>query len=193
MPALPASTAFSIGSDYLPGIMGRIVEMHAHYCARHWGFGSFFEAKIAADIAEFHRALPHPDARLWHALDEDRVVGSVGVDGRHAAEIGAHLRWFIIDDRVRGTGLGKRLLSEALGFARERAYANVYLWTFAGLEAARHLYESRGFHLVGECEATTWGARVTEQRFLLELTDKRSVRQPAGPSQQTVQHVNQTC
>jgi GNAT superfamily N-acetyltransferase len=163
----------TITSDYCPGLIGRIVEMHATYYARHWDFGSFFEAKVARDVAEFLCALPNPDSCLWHALDKDRIVGSVGLDGRYALEKGAHLRWFITDDSVRGTGLGRRLLSHALGFSSEHAFSSIYLWTFARLDAARHLYESFGFRLVEEVEDTTWGVRMTEQRFVLALRDEQ--------------------
>ncbi|MFP3710951.1 MarR family transcriptional regulator, partial [Paraburkholderia sp. SIMBA_009] len=40
-----------------------------------------------------------------------------------------------------------------------------YLWTFKGLDAARHLYESAGFVLTQEAEGTQWGGAVVEQRF----------------------------
>ena len=37
---------------YVPGSIGRIVEMHGRYCARHWRFGAFFEAKVAQELGE---------------------------------------------------------------------------------------------------------------------------------------------
>lgn len=48
-------------------------------------------------------------------------------------------------------------------------YKKVYLWTFQGLNTARHLYEKCGFKLVEEHEGTQWGKTVIEQKFLLEL------------------------
>jgi ribosomal protein S18 acetylase RimI-like enzyme len=74
------------------------------------------------------------------------------------------LRWFIVDDTLRGSGVGRQLMSHAMKFVDER-YRETYLWTFKGLDAARHLYESFGFQLVDESEGTQWGTRVTEQRF----------------------------
>jgi hypothetical protein len=41
----------------------------------------------------------------------------------------------------------------------------VYLNTFAGLDAARALYERAGFHLVDEIEGESWGRTMREQRF----------------------------
>ena len=40
------------------------------------------------------------------------------------------------------------------------------LGTFAGLDAARALYEKHGFSLVREQEGTSWGIRVREQEFV---------------------------
>jgi hypothetical protein len=52
-----------------------------------------------------------------------------------------------------------------MAFCRDRAVPLVYLNTFAGLDAARALYEQAGFRLVQEVEAQTWGRVMREQRF----------------------------
>jgi GNAT superfamily N-acetyltransferase len=82
-----------------------------------------------------------------------------------AAAEGAHLRWFIISDERRGQGFGNALLTAGLDFCRQRRYERVYLWTFAGLDAARHLYEKHGFRLTEERRGQQWGTEVQEQRF----------------------------
>ena len=60
-------------------------------------------------------------------------------------------------------------MQEAVGFCREREYSRVFLWTFDGLDPARHLYEKFGFRLVQEIEGEQWGKRVLEQRLVLVL------------------------
>jgi len=45
----------------------------------------------------------------------------------------------------------------------------VYLWTFKGLNAAKHLYEKNGFKLVKQFKGMQWGTEVNEQRFELSL------------------------
>jgi GNAT superfamily N-acetyltransferase len=62
--------------------------------------------------------------------------------------------------------LGRRLLTEAVQFCDACGYPRVYLTTFAGLEAARHLYEQVGFCLEHEQEDTTWGHPLREQTFV---------------------------
>lgn len=153
-----------------PGALARLIEMHALYYAREWDFGAFFEARVARDAGEFVASLPRADSRLWFARAGDCVTGSIAIDGRDAANDGAHLRWFILDESARGGGAGARLLDTALAFCRAQEFSGVHLSTFAGLDAARRLYESRGFRLVAEAEAESWGVRVREQRFELDFT-----------------------
>jgi len=161
----------ALSDGWRPGIIGELVSLQARYYAHHWGFGSRFEAKIASEAALFlDRYDPRVDLLAWFG-DAERLVGSVTVDGGDPLrpEDLAHLRWFILDDEARGQGLGRRLMARALDFARGSGRAGVYLWTFAGLDAARHLYDQAGFRLVEELPGETWGTRVTEQRFELRF------------------------
>lgn len=154
-----------IARGYRPGIIGRIVEMHADYYARHSDFGQPFESLVASDMAELMGRLDNPRNEVWVALDGQRIVGSIAIDGE--GEGGeAILRCFILDDSARGKGAGKRLLVEAINFCDEQGFCATRLWTFKGLDAARKLYEGFGFKLEQEQEGDQWGKRVTEQCFL---------------------------
>lgn len=62
-------------------------------------------------------------------------------------------------------GVGRALLARAMAFVDALDIDETYLWTFKGLDAARHLYESAGFVLTQEAEGTQWGGVVVEQRF----------------------------
>ncbi len=99
--------------------------------------------------------------------DGGRIEGSIAIDGTRAAEPdgAAHLRWFITSEAVQGQGLGRRLLELAMDFVDGRGYRRTTLWTFAGLDAARHLYTAYGFRLVHQSPGDQWGTVVTEQRF----------------------------
>lgn len=154
-----------IVAGYQPGVIGRMVQMHAVFYARSVGFGSFFESKVAAGLAEFMPRLEHDRNGLWVAMQGGRIVGSVAIDGEDLGEGSAHLRWFIVDDGVRGGGVGKRLLEAALGFCDAQGFKSVQLWTFHGLDAARRLYEINGFRLMEEWSGSQWGKEVIEQRF----------------------------
>jgi GNAT superfamily N-acetyltransferase len=151
--------------EYRPGAIGRVTEMHAAYYHRTWGFGLFFEAKVATELAEFLGRFDGGRDGFWTILRANRVEGAIAIDGLKAAAEGAHLRWFIVSPEIKGDGWGRRLMTEAVAFCDRRAYRRIFLWTFAGLDAARHLYEAFGFRLVSEAEGERWGARVVEQRF----------------------------
>ena len=154
---------------YVPGAIGRVAQLHGIYYHQHWNFGLYFEAKVATELAEFLGRYEQSRDGFWTARRGDSIEGAITIDGLHASDQGAHLRWFILSDALRGQGIGSRLIGTAIDFCRERGYSGVYLWTFRGLEAARHLYEKAGFRLAEEREGRQWGTEVVEQRFDLRL------------------------
>lgn len=169
------SPAVRIERGYRPGLIGRAVEMHTQFYARAHGFGAVFESRVAAGLADFLPRLDHPCNAVWTALDGDRIVGTIAIDGEDlsgdapapgpAPRI-AHLRWFIVEDGRRGGGVGRRLLDEALAFADRTGFSETRLWTFRGLDAARRLYEAAGFVLAAESPGSQWGTEVIEQSFV---------------------------
>jgi GNAT superfamily N-acetyltransferase len=158
-------TDIILAKGYQPGAIGRVAELHGDYYHRHWGFGLFFEAKVATELAAFFRR--YDDARdgFWGVIKREQLEGAIVVDGRDANGEGAHLRWFIMSDGLRGQGAGNRLMETAMDFCHRRGYVKIYLWTFEGLAAARHLYEKHGFALVNQRRGDQWGVAVNEQRF----------------------------
>ena len=159
----PVDCGPRIVPGWLPGAVGAIAALHAAFYAREHGFGVVFEAKVAQECAGFCTRLDPARDGLWLAVEAGRILGSVAIDGAGAE--GAHLRWFIVADELRGRGIGQRLLEAALAFARRAGHRRIHLSTFAGLDAARALYERHGFRLLHEAEGRTWGAAVREQQF----------------------------
>ncbi|UEP50478.1 bifunctional helix-turn-helix transcriptional regulator/GNAT family N-acetyltransferase [Burkholderia ambifaria] len=160
----PNPDAGQIVDGYQPGCIGDIASLHARFYSEHWGFGAFFEKKVATELAEFAGALPAEGKALWLHAENGRALASVAIDGNKATGI-AHLRWFIVDDALRGAGIGRQLMTRAMHFVDEQQFGETYLWTFKGLDSARHLYESFGFALTSESEGAQWGTHVIEQRF----------------------------
>jgi DNA-binding MarR family transcriptional regulator/GNAT superfamily N-acetyltransferase len=162
--AAPAS--IEIHEGFLPGAIGRVAEMHGRYYAREWAMSSFFEARVAAGMADFSQRLDRPANQIWLALQAGEIVGSIAVDGEDLGEGKAHVRWVIVEDGLRGSGTGRRLLDAAVKFCDARGFPAVHLWTFKGLDAARKLYEAAGFVLTEEWSGDQWGQVLTEQRFV---------------------------
>lgn len=148
-----------------PGLIGWCVAEHGRYYAEAWGFTRFFEAQVAEGMAEFSNRLDAPENHLFWAGDAEGFLGTVTLDGGDSEGGLAHLRWFIVSGRARGQGIGGRLLSDCVARARSGRALGLYLTTFSGLDAARSLYETVGFRLVGEAEGRNWGTSVMEQRF----------------------------
>jgi len=157
-------------TGYVPGAIGRITELHATYYKKHWNFDLFFESKVATELSEFLNQFNPGHDGFWLAMVDDKIVGAVAIDGKEAKTSGARLRWFIVDPDYQGRGVGQRLLEEAITFCRKANIQRVYLHSFAGLDAARHLYEKFGFVLCEEKQDKTWGMTVTEQTFELTLS-----------------------
>ncbi|HPL68074.1 MAG TPA: GNAT family N-acetyltransferase [Smithellaceae bacterium] len=156
-------------SGYVPGLLGRITELHGMYYYQHWEFDLFFESKVAIELADFLNHFNSSRDGLWVAYSGEQIVGSIAISGRDADTVGARLRWLIVASEQQNKGIGKRLMREAIGFCKEAGFKRVYLTTFGGLDAARNLYEREGFHLTIEEKDSHWGKTVLEQTFELLL------------------------
>lgn len=156
----------NIEAGYVPGLLGRCVEMHALYYSAASGFGTKFEVVVAGGLAAFITRLDAKRTMIWRAASAHRILGTIAIDGEDLGVDVAHLRWFIVDDTVRGKGVGRRLLASALNFVDMNGFMETRLWTFRGLAAARSLYEKNGFSLVKEEPGGRWGTHVMEQEFV---------------------------
>lgn len=159
------NNTIEIVSGYRAGMIGRIAEMHGTYYYENYNFGPFFEGKVATNLAEFSNRLYKDSNNIWLAIKNNKIVGSVAIDGEDLGNNEAHLRWFILSDDCRGQGIGKKLLKEAINFCDQKQFSAVQLWTFSGLSAARKLYENFGFKLANEWEGDQWGNTMLEQQF----------------------------
>jgi GNAT superfamily N-acetyltransferase len=129
----------TLRTELRPGDIGSIVCLHGVTYAREYGFDHTFEAYVAGPLAEFAKSASATD-RIWIAEQGDRIVGCIAIVA-HSPQV-AQLRWFLVEERCRGAGLGKRLLNEALAFCTASGYQSVFLWTVSTLTAAAHVYRS---------------------------------------------------
>jgi GNAT superfamily N-acetyltransferase len=158
----------TVRHDLRPGDLGRVVALHAVLYAREHAFDHTFEGYVAETVGQFAVRFRPARDRLWLAEIEDRLVGSIAIVGKDDAA--AQLRWFLLDPDVRGVGLGRRLLGDALAFCRSAVYRSVFLWTIHPLTAAARLYEAHGFRKTeAKPVAALWGALLSEERYDLAL------------------------
>ncbi|MEH6632906.1 MAG: helix-turn-helix domain-containing GNAT family N-acetyltransferase [Halopseudomonas aestusnigri] len=165
-----SSVKCQVVEGYSLGLVGRIVEMHAIFYGNFANFNAVFETTVAKGLVDFIPRINHQRNSIWYAVNGNKVVGSIVIDGEDLGSNIAHLRWFIVDEEVRGSGVGKALFSEAIKFCDASGFEEIHLWTFKGLDAARKLYESSGFDLVDEHPGDQWGKQVLEQKFVRTCT-----------------------
>ncbi|MCE0494885.1 bifunctional helix-turn-helix transcriptional regulator/GNAT family N-acetyltransferase [Vibrio salinus] len=148
------------------GMISKITELHSSYYSKTVGFGLSFESTVAGGLAEFSQRLSKPQNEIWLARQGDEIVGSVAIDGDDLGQNRAHLRWFIVSENSRGTGVGHRLLNEALNFVDNAGFRETHLNTIEGLGAAHHLYIANGFSCTDEQYGHQWGKQMKELRFV---------------------------
>ena len=165
---------------YYPGVVGKITELHAVYYNENWGLDVTFETQVGGELSEFIRQFDGNRDGLWIAVKKGEFAGAIAIDGVDAFGEGARLRWFIVDPRYQGSGIGRNLIMQALAFCRQKGFPKVYLWTFKGLEDARRLYETVGFRLGEESQIAQWGQNIHEQKYELQIADIEKGRPTGG-------------
>jgi DNA-binding MarR family transcriptional regulator/RimJ/RimL family protein N-acetyltransferase len=150
-----------------PGDMGWVIERHGALYSSEYGWDIQFEALVAGITADFIRAFDPARERCWIAEREGRRVGCIFLVAGEAGA--AKLRLLLVEPAARGLGLGGRLVSECVSFARAAGYARIVLWTQSNLTAARHLYERAGFRLKGREPHCSFGNELVAETWELGL------------------------
>jgi DNA-binding MarR family transcriptional regulator/GNAT superfamily N-acetyltransferase len=148
-----------------PGDLGWVVQRHGALYAREYGFDNRFEGVVARIVADF---AAHDDPRqgFWIAELDGERVGSIGCARGSDVDV-AKLRLLLLEPSARGRGVGRRLVTECVEFARAHGYRAMELSTVSILDAARALYRAAGFALVEETAFDGWGPELTEEVWRL--------------------------
>lgn len=160
-------TRYRIIEELRPGILADLVRLHMDYYGPEWGLGEQFETGLVDGFGEFeNRFDPARDYFAYARNRHGNVVGMIAMDGVDRDGRGGRLRWFIVDPKTGRAGIGRALIERALTFADRSGMSKVWLSTFPGLQAARHLYEAHGFELAEEHTEDHWGGSNGEQIFV---------------------------
>ncbi|HEY1891041.1 MAG TPA: GNAT family N-acetyltransferase [Steroidobacteraceae bacterium] len=151
--------------EYPPGLIGTVTALFGSGIAASHGVDWTLEAMIAEKQCEFFRRFDPGRDRVWVAMEGDQPSGALTIEGPRpeVGEEAARLRFFILHPSLRGRGLGRRMLRDAMQFCRESGYRRVYLTTLPQLDAALHLYQEFGFTLVSQAPQSFHGSHHLEQ------------------------------
>jgi GNAT superfamily N-acetyltransferase len=171
-------TALTLLSDKAPapayvirglhhGEFGWAVARHGAIYAAEYGWDETFEALVARIVADYVDGHDPKRQNAWIAEVDGEPVGCVFCCRRD--ETTAQLRILLVEPRARGLGIGSRLVSECIDFARRAGYRTLVLWTNDVLVAARRIYEAAGFSLIEEEPHHSFGRDLVGQMWGLDL------------------------
>ena len=164
--ALTAAGA-TVRAEQRPGDVGAIIRLHGLLYTSEHGYDLSFEGYVAKTFAGYAWPLSKRE-RLWLVERAGELRGCIAIV--KASETTAQLRWLLLLSDLRGHGLGRALVSEALAFCRRNNYSSVTLWTESSLAAATSLYRSFGFVRTREKTSEIWGTERTEECYDLKLS-----------------------
>jgi DNA-binding MarR family transcriptional regulator/ribosomal protein S18 acetylase RimI-like enzyme len=150
-----------------PGDLGWVVHRHGVLYAREYGYDQTFEALVAEIVAKFVQHYDAKGERCWIADRDGEIVGSVFLVGE--SKTVAKLRLLLVEPSARGLGIGSRLVSECVRFARQAGYKKISLWTQSELDAARRVYKKAGFQVTGRERHHSFGKDLVAETWELPL------------------------
>ncbi|MDA8747387.1 GNAT family N-acetyltransferase [Litoreibacter sp.] len=144
-----------------------VAQRHGVLYAEHDGFDDSFEPLVASILAKFLTDHDPALERGWVAWEGEKRVGCIFCVKLDAGT--AKLRMFLLEPVMRGRGLGKRLLAQCIGFAREAGYQSMTLRTHESHAAACALYARNGFACVESKKVRSFGQDLVEQTWTTAL------------------------
>ena len=144
-----------------------LIDQHKVHYAQAEGFDESFGILIAQIVDAF--LADHDTAREagWIAWQGDQPLGSIFCVSVTAQT--AKLRLFLLSPEARGKGLGQKMLSHCMGFARKAGYLDMTLWTHESHKAAGALYARNGWVLGETASVVSFGKPNIEQQWSIQL------------------------
>jgi GNAT superfamily N-acetyltransferase len=150
-----------------PGDLGWVVQRHGELYWAEFGYDERFEALVAGIAARFVETFDRRRERCWIAARGGERLGAVFLV-KQSPRV-AKLRLLIVEPAARGMGLGRRLVTACIRFARAAGYRKLVLWTQSELEAARAIYKKTGFRKVRSEAHRSFGKRLVGEYWQLDL------------------------
>lgn len=157
----------AIFRHFTPADAPWLAARHGQLYAEHDGFDDTFGPLVAAILADFIADHDPKREAGWIVEDDDQPVGSIFCV--RLDDDTAKLRLFLLEPHLRGQGLGQRMLTHCMDFARRAGYRRMELWTHASHIAACALYARNGWRLTASKAVRSFGQDLVEQSWKIDL------------------------
>ena len=147
--------------------MGWAISAQTRLYVDEYGWNGEYETLVLQILADFAARQPSAREAGWVAEVDGAPVGVVFL--MQKSDDIAQLRMLHVEASARGLGVGGKLVDQCLSFSREAGYRRIELWTNDILSAARNIYQSRGFELMGEARHHSFGADLNGQTWGRDL------------------------
>ena len=141
-----------------------LVEQHRNLYHISDGFDASFGDLVAKILDDFLASHDPAYERGWIAERAGQRLGSIFCV-RYTNDT-AQLRLFLLVPEARGLGLGQRMLSTVMQYARDTGYKDMRLWTHRNHKAACALYGKHGWQQVEVERKRSFGQDVIVETYI---------------------------
>lgn len=145
-----------------------IINRHRELYAAEYGFSSEFGDYVEKYVLEYDKCRDENKGSIWIAEADKKSIGVIAIVRVDDSTV--QLRWFLIEPKMRGKGLGHKLMGTVIDFCKAQKYKHIFLWTVSTLHSARYLYREYGFILTETKDNNTWTNNLKEERWDLYLS-----------------------
>ncbi|MGW8203843.1 bifunctional helix-turn-helix transcriptional regulator/GNAT family N-acetyltransferase [Sphingomonas bisphenolicum] len=149
------------------GDLALVASRQARLYETEYGWGRAMEVMQGEITTAFLRDFKPGREQAWIAERDGAMLGAVLL--ADAGDDVGQLRLLHVERAARGLGIGRALVDQCIGFARNAGYRAMMLWTQNVLTHARHLYESAGFTLSAQETHSLFGNEMMGERWILSL------------------------
>lgn len=158
----------SIRRELQAGDADAIVELHRRVYASEYRLNDQFVQGVRRGLqAAVAGGWPQHSGAVWLVDGDESLRGALGLTDE--GEGLGRVRWLVLDPALRGQGLGRSLVTELIGEARQAGLQKLTLETYSELRAAARIYRDAGFRVQWERVHEDWGPQITFQGYALDL------------------------
>lgn len=172
MLAAASTMTRTVRRTFTPADVVAIGALHERVYTPEFGIDGAAQAAdvTAAARDELAAGFPGRPADAVWLVDGDRAGVLLGCAATCQDGPGAvRLRWVVLDPVLRGSGLGGRLLAEAVAHARSTDASRMWFTTFSDLTTAARRYRDLGFAVEHAETRRQWGRELTLQTYAMAL------------------------